>query len=194
MAVISRGKTQYTYQTNAVSIIGKKITLDELKTIPSGHGAYVSIIPTCIKDDKTYHILSDTFWQKNQHSGVVVGDFGCGIKKCDRPYDILYNGLMKKMPTWQSLIAFQIEANKTEIYTIEYMHAQRNDIRYAIILMVDITPFLSILDELLVLTNEIRELKAYEEIERSILSLSTLSYGLLYYRDFITYRNIAQSK
>ena len=53
--------------------------------------------------------------------------------------------------------------------------------------MVDITPFLSILDELLVLTKEVRDLKAYEEIDRSVILSHKLSYGLLYYREYITY-------
>jgi len=191
MSFITRGQLNYTYQTEDVHIVGKHLTLEDIKHIPAGYGAYISIIPKCTKDDKTYHILCDMFWQKYRTCGFVTGDFGTGVKKYERPYNVLYAGITKKMPTWTDLIKFQIESNQTEISCIEYIHAKPNDVRYAITIMVEITPFLSILDELLVLTKEIMDLKAYEEMDRSILSLNKLSYGLLYYRDYITYKQLS---
>lgn len=187
MQFINGGSIQYTYENEDVHIIGKRITLDDVKAIGMGQGAYIAVIPTCKKDDKMYHILCDTFWQKDKHCGSVVADFGSGVKKYETPYSVMYNGITKKMPLWKGVIAFQIETDATEIYSIEYMHAVKNDVRYAIIVKVDITPFLSLLDELLVLTKEITDLKAYEEVDRSILSLPNISYGLMYYRDYITY-------
>ena len=187
MSLITSGQTQYVFQNDYIHIVGKRITLKDIKQIPAGYGGYISIIPKCTKDDKTYHILCDMFWQKYHKCGFVIGDFGTGVKKYERPYDVLYDGLEKKMPTWTDLIKFQIESDKTEISCIEYIHATQNDVRYAIAIMVDITPFLSILDELLVLTKEIRDLKAYEEIDRSVLLSHKLSHGLLYYREYITY-------
>ena len=187
MQVIKGGETQYTIQTDETHIIGKRLTLYDVKAIRQGHGGYVSIIPKCTVDDKTYHILSDTFWQQNRNHGIVVGDLGGGVKVNERPYDVLYNGIKKKMPTWLYHLTLQIESGATEIYSIEYAHIKRNDVRYSIIIMVDITPFIAILDQLLHFMKDVREIKAYEEVERSILSLPNLSYGLTYYRDYLVY-------
>jgi len=182
---VIKGTTQFTYETDEKHTIGKQITLRDVKAIQAGHGGYICIIPKCTVDDKTYHILCDTFWQKNEQSGIVVGDLGVGVKMNERPYDVLYNGITKKLPSWTEVLRFQMEAGNTEMYSIEYLHTKRKNVRYAIIIMVDITPFLRTLDQVLDTTKDIRDLKGYEEIERSILSTTNLSYGLEYYREYI---------
>jgi len=188
MSVIT-GEPEYEYKRKNFHIIGKHITLDDIRAIPKGHAAYISIIPRCTINGKTYHMLCDMFWQKDIYSGHVAADFGTGIKRHERPYSVLYDGISKRMPSWLDLMTFRIESDATEIYAIEYMHAKRNDIRYAISIIVDMSPFVGIMDELLVLTEEIPDIKAYEEIERSISSTKDISHGLMYYRDCITFKN-----
>jgi hypothetical protein len=82
---IKGGVENFVHKSNDKHIVGKQITLTELKAIPAGHGARIGIIPWCEVDDKIYHILCDIFWQNGKCNGNVSGDLGGGVKKNERP-------------------------------------------------------------------------------------------------------------
>jgi hypothetical protein len=83
---IKGGIEKFVYKSNDKHIVGKQITLTELKAIPAGYGARIGIIPWCEVDDKIYHILCDIFWQNGKCNGNVIGDLGGGVKKNQREF------------------------------------------------------------------------------------------------------------
>lgn len=194
MQAITCGTTEYIYQNAKKHIIGKTLTLAELKTIPVGYGGRIGVIPLCTVDDNVYHILCDIHWEKKGKSGNVVGDLGGGVKKDERPYRTLYKELREEVPGWYDILKSQIEHSPVQIYSIEYMHASHNELRYSITIFVDITPYIKVLNDMFKPTKEIHGINAYHDFIHSITTTEHLNYGLMYYRDYLTYSFYSQHK
>jgi hypothetical protein len=184
---IKGGIENFVHKSNDKHIVGKQITLTELKAIPAGYGARIGIIPWCEVDDKIYHILCDIFWQNGKCNGNVIGDLGGGVKKNERPYDKMYNELKEEVPGWVDILKSQIEYGPIAICTIEYLHVPYNALRYAITVFVNITPYIKVLNDLFRPTREIKQLNAHENIVHTLLYTKDINYGLIYYRDYLTY-------
>ena len=149
--MISGGETQYHYQDETgKNIVGKKLSLAELKAIPAGYGGRIGVIPWCIVDNTKYHILCDIHWQKRGKEGNVMGDLGGGIKRHQTPYAALHNELQDEVPEWFDILQAQLENSPIDIYSIEYLHAPYNNVRYSITIFVDITPHIKVLNERIV--------------------------------------------
>jgi len=184
---IKGGIEQFVHKSNDKHIVGKQITLTELKAIPAGHGARIGIIPWCKVDDKIYHILCDIFWQNGKKHGHVIGDLGGGVKRDKQPYDTMYTELQEEVPGWVDILKSQIEYSPISIYTIEYLHAPSYSLRYAITIFVNITSYIKVLNDLFRPTREIKQLNAHEDIVHTMLYTKNINYGLIYYRDYLMY-------
>ena len=187
---IKGGIEKFVHKSNNKHIIGKQLTLTELKAIPAGFGARIGLIPWCEVDDKIYHILCDIFWQNKQNKqnkGNVIGDLGGGVKKNKRPYDTLYTELKDEVPGWVDILKSQIEHGSIAIYTIEYLHVLSYELRYAITIFVNITPYIKVLNDIFRPTREIKQLNAYENIVYTLFYTKNINYGLIYYRDYLVY-------
>jgi hypothetical protein len=194
MQAILWGTTKYTYQNAGKHIIGKELKLAELKLISAGYGGRIGVIPCCSVDDNIYHILCDIHWQNKGKSGNVVGDLGGGVKKDQRPYDALYQELREEVPGWHDILKSQIEHSPVQIYSIEYMHASPHELRYSITIFVDITPYIKVLNDMFKPTREIHGIHAHTDLIHTITTIENLNYGLMYYRDYLTYSFYSQHK
>ena len=190
--IIKQGKIQYEYKQSAKHIVGKRLTLNQLKQIPAGYGGRIGVIPWCTVDINKYYILCNIYWQGRGSSGNVVGDLGGGIKRTERPYDALYNELREEVPSWYDILKSQIENTPIEIYSIEYINAIHGSLRYAITIFVDITPFVKVLNDIFRPTKEIKSIMAYSNIVQCLMVVKNLNYGLLYYRDYLEYQMHSQ--
>ena len=184
---IKGGIEKFVHKSNEKHVVGKQITLAELKAIPAGYGAHIGIIPWCHVDDKIYHILCDIFWQNGKYNGNVLGDLGGGVKRDKRPYDTMYTELQEEVPGWVDILKSQIEHGPIAIYTIEYVHASYCSLRYAITVFVNITPYIKVLNDLFRPTREIKQLNAHEDIIYTLLYTKDINYGLIYYREYLSY-------
>ena len=188
MEFITVGETQYTYKKYEKHIIGKHLTLNNLKSIPAGYGGHIGIIPQCTIDGVVYNMLCDIQWHNRIESGMVVGTLGGGIKRTQRPYDALYRELYEEVPAWVQLLHTHLEQSDVTIYSIEYLHAKDNYMRYSITIIMDVTYLVKEMYALFTPSKEIIDLKGYDDIEYYLFSLPELSYGLQYYRNYLIYK------
>ena len=189
--VISGGETQYHYQDETgKNIMGKKLSLAELKGIPAGYGGRIGVIPWCIVDNVKYHILCDIHWQKRGKEGNVMGDLGGGIKKHQTPYDALYNELQDEVPGWFDILKSQLEHSPIDIHSIEYLHAPLHNVRYSITIFVNITPYIKVLNELFSASKEIYGLHAFNDFDDMLLLNTNMNYGLMYFKDYVVYQHL----
>jgi len=193
--VISGGETQYHYQDESgKNIMGKKLTLAELKAIPAGYGGRIGVIPWCIVDNTKYHILCDIHWQKRGKKGNVMGDLGGGIKRHQTPYAALYNELRDEVPEWFDILQTQLEDSPIDIHSIEYLHAPHYNVRYSITIFVDITLHIKVLNELFSASKEIHGLHAFNDFDDMLLLNTNMNYGLMYFKDYIVYQHLCNER
>lgn len=184
---VKGGTEQFSYHKNGKHIVGKTLTLADLKAIPAGYGGRIGVIPRCTVDNE-YHILCNIHWQRKGDEGDVIGDLGGGVKCNEQPYDILYKELKEEVPGWHDILKSQIEHSPIEIYSIEYLHASIKSLRYAITIFVDITPFIKVMNDLFVPTEEIKGINAYSDMIGEVLIYNNINYGLQYYREYLMYK------
>lgn len=193
--VISGGETQYHYQDETgKNIVGKKLSLAELKAIPAGYGGRIGVIPWCIVDNTKYHILCDIHWQKRGKEGNVMGDLGGGIKRHQTPYAALHNELRDEVPEWFDILYNQLENSPIDIHSIEYLHAPHYNVRYSITIFVDITPHIKVLNELFSASKEIHGLHAFNDFDDMLLLNTNMNYGLMYFKDYIVYQHLCNER
>ena len=193
--VISGSETQYHYQDETgKNIMGKKLTLAELKAIPAGYGGRIGVIPWCIVENTKYHILCDIHWQKRGKEGNVMGDLGGGIKRHQTPYAALYNELRDEVPEWFDILQTQLENSPIDIHSIEYLHAPHYNVRYSITIFVDITPYIKVLNELFSASKEIHGLHAFNDFDDMLLLNTNMNYGLMYFKDYIVYQHLCNER
>jgi hypothetical protein len=193
--VISGGETQYHYQDETgKNIMGKKLTLAELKAIPAGYGGRIGVIPWCIVENTKYHILCDIHWQKRGKEGNVMGDLGGGIKRHQTPYAALHNELRDEVPEWFDILHTQLENSPIDIHSIEYLHAPHYNVRYSITIFVDITPYIKVLNELFSASKEIHGLHAFNDFDDMLLLNTNMNYGLNYFKDYIVYQHLCNER
>ena len=193
--VISGGETQYHYQDETgKNIVGKKLSLAELKAIPAGYGGRIGVIPWCIVDNTKYHILCDIHWQKRGKEGNVMGDLGGGIKRHQTPYAALHNELRDEVPEWFDILHNQLENSPIDIHSIEYLHAPHYNVRYSITIFVDITPHIKVLNELFSASKEIHGLHAFNDFDDMLLLNTNMNYGLMYFKDYIVYQHLCNER
>lgn len=193
--VISGGETQYHYQDETgKNIMGKKLSLAELKAIPAGYGGRIGVIPWCIVENTKYHILCDIHWQKRGKKGNVMGDLGGGIKRHQTPYAALHNELRDEVPEWFDILHTQLENSPIDIHSIEYLHAPHYNVRYSITIFVDITPYIKVLNELFSASNEIHGLHAFNDFDDMLLLNTNMNYGLMYFKDYIVYQHLCNER
>jgi hypothetical protein len=186
---VKGGVEQFSYHKNGKHIVGKILTLAELKAIPAGYGGRIGVIPRCKVDDDVYHILCNIHWQHKGNEGDVIGDLGGGIKCNEKPYDTLYRELKEEVPGWHDILKSQIGHSPIEIYSIEYLHSSVKSLRYSITIFVDITPFIKVMNDLFIPTKEIKGINAYNDLIEA-LSINNINYGLQYYREYLMYKGI----
>lgn len=193
--VISGGETQYHYQDETgKNIMGKKLSLADLKAIPAGYGGRIGVIPWCIVENTKYHILCDIHWQKRGKKGNVMGDLGGGIKRHQTPYDALHNELRDEVPEWFDILHTQLENSPIDIHSIEYLHAPHYNVRYSITIFVDITPHIKVLNELFSASKEIHGLHAFNDFDDMLLLNTNMNYGLMYFKDYIVYQHLCNER
>lgn len=193
--VISGGETQYHYQDETgKNIMGKKLSLADLKAIPAGYGGRIGVIPWCIVENTKYHILCDIHWQKRGKKGNVMGDLGGGIKRHQTPYDALHNELRDEVPEWFDILHTQLENSPIDIHSIEYLHALQYNVRYSITIFVDITPHIKVLNELFSASKEIHGLHAFNDFDDMLLLNTNMNYGLMYFKDYIVYQHLCNER
>ena len=193
--VISGGETKYHYQDETgKNIMGKKLSLAELKAIPAGYGGRIGVIPWCIVDNTKYHILCDIHWQKRGKEGNVMGDLGGGIKRHQTPYAALHNELRDEVPEWFDILHTQLENSPIDIHSIEYLHAPHYNVRYSITIFVDITPHIKVLNELFSASKEIHGLHAFNDFDDMLLLNTNMNYGLNYFKDYIVYQHLCNER
>jgi hypothetical protein len=193
--VITGGETQYHYRDDTgKNIVGKKLSLADLKAIPAGYGGRIGVIPWCIVDNTKYHILCNIHWQNRGKEGNVMGDLGGGIKRHQKPYDALYNELRDEVPGWFDILKSQLEHSSITIYAIEYLHATHHNIRYSFTIFVDITPYIRVLNDLFSITKEIQGLHAVDDFDDMLLLHTNMNYGLTYFKDYIVYQHLCNEQ
>lgn len=193
--VISGGETQYHYQDETgKNIMGKKLSLADLKAIPAGYGGRIGVIPWCIVENTKYHILCDIHWQKRGKKGNVMGDLGGGIKRHQTPYAALHNELRDEVPEWFDILHTQLENSPIDIHSIEYLHAPHYNVRYSITIFVDITPHIKVLNELFSASKEIHGLHAFNDFDDMLLLNTNMNYGLMYFKDYIVYQHLCNER
>ena len=193
--VISGGETQYHYQDETgKNIMGKKLSLADLKAIPAGYGGRIGVIPWCIVENTKYHILCDIHWQKRGKKGNVMGDLGGGIKRRQTPYDALHNELRDEVPEWFDILQAQLENSPIDIHSIEYLHSPYYKVRYSITIFVDITPHIKVLNELFSASKEIHGLHAFNDFDDMLLLNTNMNYGLMYFKDYIVYQHLCNER
>jgi hypothetical protein len=193
--VITGGATQYHYQDETgKNIVGKKISLADLKAIPAGYGGRIGVIPWCIVENTKYHILCDIHWEKRGKKGNVMGDLGGGIKRYQTPYAALYTELRDEVPEWFDILQAQLENSPIDIHSIEYLHSPYYKVRYSITIFVDITPHIKVLNELFNASKEIHGLHAFNDFDDMLLLNTNMNYGLTYFKDYIVYQHLCNER
>ena len=193
--MITGGETQYHYQDETgKNIVGKKLSLTDLKAIPAGYGGRIGVIPWCIVDNTKYHILCDIHWQKRGKEGNVMGDLGGGIKRHQTPYAALYTELRDEVPEWFDILQAQLENSPIDIHSIEYLHSPHYNVRYSITIFVDITPYIKVLNELFSASKEIHGLHAFNDFDDMLLLNTNMNYGLTYFKDYIVYQHLCNER
>jgi len=191
--LIQGGVQRYCYKQNGKHIIGKKITITDLKAIPAGYGGHIGVIPLCNVDDNIYHILCNIYWQKGEQHGNVIGNLGGGVKRDQKPYHALYKELQEEVPAWHDILKSQIEHSDITIYSIEYLHITHHSLRYAITIFVNITPFIKVMNDIFIPSREIKEVIAYCNIVEEVLTNDNINYGLRHYREYLLYGIISSN-
>jgi hypothetical protein len=151
------------------------LSLEEFKSIPSGYGGRVGVLPYFVEDGQTYYLL-------NISNRGLNSDFGGGLKAKMTPYHGLIKELKEEAPQWADLYLHKLEdlSDPPVIYSEEKMLTNTNELRTNIMILLhidkpDINEFVP--------TKEVTQLKVVNEQEfQYVLYHEPVNNGLLLIR------------